>query len=864
MKIYLKLFTDNNFGNCKTELLLITTNKIKVSDLKQIIFHKFGIGKSIQRLSTRLFNSQFIIMSDDFPLFFFKIREKSIIFVEILKGIKIKEDILKKIKHREGKSKYLRHLNIFKKRPNMDVIQESSIEDIDDTEDIDNKINSINDNNNFDENIDNNNDINNNNNDINNNSEFNKNIEKRFVNCIINNKIKELREIIIHYSEYIDINKPIGNKKKYSAIHYASKNEYIEMMEDLINKYYADVNLISLDGWSPLHISAYKGNIKIIYLLLNCKKINCDLVLPKLGTALHCACKNNNFKTVALLLHKCNPNIKNENGLLPIDLTKDINIKNIINKSLNKLNDSEEIVNSISINKKIKNEGLMNDCLTKIQLIEFKFLKHLQFIPPIPPRFIGYAYKKGKRFSHYNLRYIEINANKKFFTRFLSKDDYPIKPKEVLSLKNIINCQKKKTSEEGKFYMEIIFKDITHIYRFDSLKAVNTWVEEINKCIDYIRFWSDLEQKFTEVQAFLCSLKQEIYEIDYLTGEVKKYETNQTKKDAKQNIGENIKTTFGKEKIINNSLLNNSNIGINSFVILDIIWTGYYGKIYKVRLKITGEILSMRVLNKKYLIKNNILKDVIDNSKMLEKKISPFFITLHLIFETCDNLYLIYDFFPGGDLSFHIIHTLFDEHEAQFYIAEIILAIEYLHKMDLVYQDFNFDNVLIAKDNHIKLNECGLIKESNFDTNNSTNRGIGKFSDIYGIGAILYEMICGSPPFYCINYKSNIKNKENELILHDYFSDELKDLLTKLLSKNMNRRIGIFSKVELKSHPWFNKIDWDKLSRKAIEPPLNLVLMKKEFEKKNNNIKVENKISNINQNTITKFTFIRSRDNNII
>ena len=879
MKIYLKIFKDCNIGNCKTELILLTTNKIKVSELKQIIFQKYGIEKSMQRLSTKLYNKQFIIMSEEFPLFFFKIREKSIILVEILENKKIKEDILKKIKQREGKSKYLKHLNIFKKRPNMDIIQESSIEDIDDTKDPVTKNNSLNDSHNLEnysvENINNKNEINNNN-DINNNKEFNKNIEKRFVNCIIHNKIKELNEIIIHYNEYIDINKPIGNKKKYSAIHYASKYEYYEMMEDLINKYYANVNLVSLDGWSPLHISAFKGNIKIISLLLNCKKTNYNLLLPKIGTALHCACKNNNFKTVALLLYKCNPNIKNENGLLPIDLTKDINIKKLINKSLNIFADTENIDNDIYINRKIKNDGGISDCLTKAQLIEFKFLKNLSFIPPHPPRYIGYAYKKGRRLSHYNLRYIEINAVKNFFTRFFSKDDYPIKPKEVLSLRNVVNCQKKKTSEEGKYYMEIIFNDITHIYRFDSLKAADTWVEEINKCINYSKFWIKLEKKYHDVQAFLCSLKQDVYEIDYLTGDVKKVESGQIKKESKKNLSsinqnnsQYIKSIVGNEqnlKILNKSLINNSNIGITSFEILDIIWTGYYGKVYKVKLKLTGEILSMRVLNKNLLIKNNILKNVIDNCNILETIVSPFIINLHLVFETSDNLYLFYDFFPGGDLCFHNIHTLFDENEAKFYIAEIILAIEYLHKMDMVYQNFNFDNILIGNDNHIKLNEYGLTQEGNFDINHSAFRGIGKFSDIYGIGTILYEMICGSPPFYFSNFK-NIKNKENEIIFHKYFSDELKDLLSKLLCKNLSRRIGVFSKEELKSHPWFNNLDWDKLSRKAINPPLNLALMKKEIEGNNNNINIKNKKSNIqcsSQNTFSTFTFIRPKDINII
>ena len=834
MKIYLKIFKDKDFGNCKTNLLLITTNKIKVSELKQIIFQKYGIEKSVQRLTTKLYNKSFIIMADEFPLLFFKIKEKSIIYVEILENRKKSEDILKKVKQREGKSKYLRRLNIFKKRQNMDVIQESAIEDIDDIEiksySLTNHTNTLN------INIINESNLNN--------DYFNKAIEERFVNSIINNKIDEFNEIMKHYHEYININKPIGKMKKYSPIHFASRYEYCQMMEDLINKYYADVNLISLDGWSPLHISAYKGNPNIAKILISFKKTNYDLILPNLGTALHCACRKNNFKTAALLLHKCNPNLKDDKGVLPIDLTIDINIKKIINKTLNIFSDFEENINDISINRKIKSDGGIEQRLTKQQLIEFKFLKNLSYIPQNPSRFCGYIYKKGNIFSHYNLRYIEIDAIKKFFLRFFTKDDYPNKPKEVLSLRNIIDCQRKKTKEEGKFYIQINFKDKMHLYRLDSLKVCNIWIEEINKC--YCKFWINLEKQYSDVQAFLCTIKQDLYEIDYLTGETRKVDLNSNKKESNNNSLNNNNNLKNEKKIKNveNSLIIDSNVGIDSFDILDILCLGNFGKVYKVRFKLNREIFIMKVLNKKYLIKNNLLKFAIDESNTFKQLVSPFIITLRYSFQTSENLYLISDFCSGGDLNFHIMHTLFDEEEAKFYIAEIILAIEYLHKAGLSYKNLNFENIFISSDNHIKLGDFDLVKdgeEGNSQQNLNETKGTGKPADIYGIGEILYEMICGTSLFYYSNFKSNIKNKIRELVFHDYFSDELKDLLNKLLCKDPNRRIGLFNKVELKNHPWFKDIDWDKLSRKSIEPPLNLVLMKKEIEENINYINSDNK-----------------------
>ena len=131
-----------------------------------------------------------------------------------------------------------------------------------------------------------------------------------------------------HFKDNLNINNPIGKSQKYSPIHFVSMFGYSEMMEDLIFKYYADVNLISKDGWSPLHISSFKGNNSIISILIKIKKTKFNLILPQLGTPLHCSCKQNNLETVALLLYKSDPDIKNEEGVFPIELTSNKYIKN--------------------------------------------------------------------------------------------------------------------------------------------------------------------------------------------------------------------------------------------------------------------------------------------------------------------------------------------------------------------------------------------------------------------------------------------------------------------------------------------------------------------------------------------------------
>ena len=120
------------------------------------------------------------------------------------------------------------------------------------------------------------------------------------------------------------------------------------MMQNLIEKYKADVNLVSSDKWSAIHLSAYKGYLEVVNILIQHKETNCDLCLPKIGTALHCACKRNNFKIVSLLLHKCDPRITNDEGKLPIEITNDLNIKKLLNKIMypNKINSNNSVDNN--------------------------------------------------------------------------------------------------------------------------------------------------------------------------------------------------------------------------------------------------------------------------------------------------------------------------------------------------------------------------------------------------------------------------------------------------------------------------------------------------------------------------------------
>jgi len=148
---------------------------------------------------------------------------------------------------------------------------------------------------------------------------------------------------------------------------------------------------------------------------------------------------------------------------------------------------------------------------------------------------------------------------------------------------------------------------------------------------------------------------------------------------------------------------------IDDFEILKPISKGAYGRVYLARKIETGELFAIKVMRKADLVRKNMVESVRNERNILAMASNPFVVRFFFSFTSRDNLYIVMEYAPGGDLA-SLLRSLgaLEDHIARQYISEIILALEYCHAQGIIHRDLKPDNVLISSDGHVKLTDFGL------------------------------------------------------------------------------------------------------------------------------------------------------------
>jgi len=272
----------------------------------------------------------------------------------------------------------------------------------------------------------------------------------------------------------------------------------------------------------------------------------------------------------------------------------------------------------------------------------------------------------------------------------------------------------------------------------------------------------------------------------------------------------------------------------DDFELMTVIGRGSFGKVMQVKKKGTEDIYAMKVMRKEAIIQKNQVTHTKDEKAILQQISHPFIVKLHYAFQTKDKLYMILDYINGGELFYHLEKEgKFNVDRVRIYAAEIASAMAHLHSLGIVYRDLKPENILLDSSGHIVITDFGLSKVIPKDNKEGTHtfcgtpeylapevlrgQGHGHAVDWWSLGTLIYEMLTGLPPFYSKNINVMYqKILSGQLTFPSYIDEDAQDLLEGLLCRDVDRR---FSAKEVKSHPFFKDIDWEKLKRREIEPP---------------------------------------------
>ncbi|VEU22502.1 DEKNAAC103385 [Brettanomyces naardenensis] len=280
--------------------------------------------------------------------------------------------------------------------------------------------------------------------------------------------------------------------------------------------------------------------------------------------------------------------------------------------------------------------------------------------------------------------------------------------------------------------------------------------------------------------------------------------------------------------------------GLDDFRFIAVLGKGNFGKVMLAESLQTKQLCAIKVLKKDFIIQN----DEVESTKS-EKRVfmianrghNPFLLNLHQCFQTENRIYFVMEYIAGGDLMWHVQQKRFSQKRAQFYAAEVLLALKFLHQNGVIYRDLKLDNILLTADGHIKLADYGLCKENMWYGNKTSTfcgtpelmapeilkeQGYDKAVDWWAFGVLLYQMLLTKSPF---------RGEDEDEVFNSILTDEplypinmakeAVDVLQRLLTRDPAKRLGAGTRdaEEIMEHPYFASINWEDIINCKVVPP---------------------------------------------
>ncbi|XP_009592600.1 3-phosphoinositide-dependent protein kinase 2 isoform X3 [Nicotiana tabacum] len=288
------------------------------------------------------------------------------------------------------------------------------------------------------------------------------------------------------------------------------------------------------------------------------------------------------------------------------------------------------------------------------------------------------------------------------------------------------------------------------------------------------------------------------------------------------------------------------NFTIQDFELGKIYGVGSYSKVVRAKKKDTGNVYALKIMDKKFITKENKTAYVKLERIVLDQLDHPGIVRLFFTFQDTFSLYMGLESCEGGELFEQITRKgRLSEEEARFYAAEVADALEYIHSMGLIHRDIKPENLLLTADGHIKVADFGSVKpmqdsritvlpNAASDDKACTFVGTAAYvppevlnsspatfgNDLWALGCTLYQMLSGTSPFKdASEWLIFQRIVARDIRFPNHFSDEARDLIDRLLDIDPSRRPGAGPDgyASLKNHPFFREVDWDSL--RSQTPP---------------------------------------------